>query len=161
MWILTNDAMNSLLSRIYSLWKREMSVTRVGVRCHTDHLNFTVSFAAVTPKVLQSAKTAHTGGTLNTHLYPLMCTGTLTLGPIFEDFRDKELPSSSTLFRLVLITSLTPTNIVPTQVEKMRAKLASLNDCAVPFLSRTVANLCRLFYSSISVIRYHTCKSCA
>ena len=35
-------------------------------------------------------------------------------------------------------------NIIPTQVEKKRAKLAILNDCAVPFLSRAVTyfNLC-------------------
>ena len=31
--------------------------------------------------------------------------------------------------------------VVPTQVEKMRAELASLNPCAVPFLSRTTVNL--------------------
>ena len=29
----------------------------------------------------------------------------------------------------------------PTQVIKMRIKLANLNDCAVPFLSRAAANL--------------------
>ena len=32
-------------------------------------------------------------------------------------------------------------NIVPTQVIKMRAELANLNDCAVPFLSRAAVNL--------------------
>ena len=31
--------------------------------------------------------------------------------------------------------------VVPTQVEKMRAELASLNHCAVPFLSRAAVNL--------------------
>ena len=31
--------------------------------------------------------------------------------------------------------------VVPTQVEKMRAKLANLNHCAVPFLSRAAVNL--------------------
>ena len=30
---------------------------------------------------------------------------------------------------------------------KMRAKLASVNHCAVPFLSRAVVNLCRYYYS--------------
>ena len=29
----------------------------------------------------------------------------------------------------------------------MRAKLANLNDCAVPFLSRAATNLCRYYYS--------------
>ena len=37
-------------------------------------------------------------------------------------------------------------NIVPTQVEKMRAKLANLNNCAVPFLSRAAVNLCWYHY---------------
>ena len=31
--------------------------------------------------------------------------------------------------------------IVPTQVEKIRAKLANLNYCAVPFLSRAAVTL--------------------
>ena len=31
--------------------------------------------------------------------------------------------------------------VVPTQVEKMRAELASLHPCAVPFLSRAAVNL--------------------
>ena len=33
-------------------------------------------------------------------------------------------------------------SIVPTQVDKMRAKLANLNHCAAPFLRRAVAKLC-------------------
>ena len=32
--------------------------------------------------------------------------------------------------------------LVPTQVDKMRAELANLNDCAVPFLIRAAVNLC-------------------
>ena len=31
--------------------------------------------------------------------------------------------------------------VVPTQVEKMRAELANLNHCAVPFLSRAAVSL--------------------
>ena len=31
---------------------------------------------------------------------------------------------------------------VPTQVDKMRAELAWIHHCAVPFLSRATANLC-------------------
>ena len=33
-------------------------------------------------------------------------------------------------------------SIVPNQVDKMRAKLANLNNFAVPFLSLAVAKLC-------------------
>ena len=40
-------------------------------------------------------------------------------------------------------------NIVPSKVDNMRAKLANLNDCAVPFLSRVAVNLC--WYYSIQV----------
>ena len=38
-------------------------------------------------------------------------------------------------------------DIVPVEVDKMRAILPNLNDCAVPFLSRAAANLC--WYSNI------------
>ena len=38
------------------------------------------------------------------------------------------------------------TNIVQTQVEKMRAELANLNHCAVPFLSRATVSLCWYYY---------------
>ena len=41
-------------------------------------------------------------------------------------------------------------NIVPTQVEKIRAELANLNHCAVPFLSRAAVNLCRYYYTSVN-----------
>ena len=34
----------------------------------------------------------------------------------------------------------------------MRAKLANLNDCAVPFLSRAAANLCWYYYTCITVL---------
>ena len=33
-------------------------------------------------------------------------------------------------------------NIIPVQLDKMRAELAYINHCAVPFLSRAAANLC-------------------
>ena len=36
--------------------------------------------------------------------------------------------------------------VVPGQVGKMRAELASLNHCTVLFLSRTGANLCWYYY---------------
>ena len=41
-------------------------------------------------------------------------------------------------------------HIVPTQVKKMRAELATLNDCAVPFLSRAAVNLC-WYYTSVHI----------
>ena len=41
-------------------------------------------------------------------------------------------------------------SIVPSQVDKMRTKLANLNYCAVTFLSRAVAKLC--WYCSIHYI---------
>ena len=37
--------------------------------------------------------------------------------------------------------------VVPTQVEKMHAELASLTPCAVPFLSRAAVNLCWYDYT--------------
>ena len=66
-----------------------------------------------------------------------------------------------TLTRLKTL-SITPTpslakyltiryTIVPAHVDKMRAKLADLNQCAVPFLSHVAANL-RLCYYTNSVI---------
>ena len=36
----------------------------------------------------------------------------------------------------------------------MRAELASLNDCAVPFLSRATVNLCWYYYSVLYIIYY-------
>ena len=41
---------------------------------------------------------------------------------------------------------------LPTQVDKMRAELANLNDCAVPFLSRAAANLCWYYYTVIKLV---------
>ena len=41
----------------------------------------------------------------------------------------------------------TNTIVVPTQVENMRAALASLNACAAPFLSRAVVYLCWYYYT--------------
>ena len=51
--------------------------------------------------MLSSAAAAHASGTLNTHLYPMMCTGTLSLGPLFEDNKDKDTVSSALLYRSV------------------------------------------------------------
>ena len=42
------------------------------------------------------------------------------------------------------------TIVVPTQVDKMRARLPNLNHCAVLFLSRAVVNLS--WYDSISFV---------
>ena len=47
-------------------------------------------------------------------------------------------------------------SIVPTQVDNMRAKLANLNDCAVPFLCRAVAKLC--WYYKLYIIQYTPIK---
>lgn len=58
-----------------------------------------ITVPAITSKVLSSAAAAHASGTLNTHLYPLMCTGTLSLGPLFEDNKDKDTVSSALLYR--------------------------------------------------------------
>jgi hypothetical protein len=58
-----------------------------------------ITVPAITSKVLSSAAAAHGSGTLNTHLYPLMCTGTLSLGPLFEDNKDKDTVSSALLYR--------------------------------------------------------------
>jgi len=54
---------------------------------------------AVSDKVLSSALAAHTAGTLNTHLYPLMSDGTFSLGPLYEDVRDKDIIASAILFK--------------------------------------------------------------
>merc|ERR1719232_2472594 len=58
-----------------------------------------ITVPAITSKVLSSAAAAHASGTLNTHLYPMMCTGTLSLGPLFEDNKDKDTVSSALLYR--------------------------------------------------------------
>jgi len=58
-----------------------------------------VTISAVTGKVLRSAHTAHASGTLNTQLYPLLSTGQFSLGPIFEDPKDKDIITSAQLFR--------------------------------------------------------------
>ena len=39
--------------------------------------------------------------------------------------------------------------MVPAQVDKMRPELASLNHCAVPFLSRATVNLCWYYISNL------------
>ena len=54
-----------------------------------------------------------------------------------------EVLEIQTLFsHAILIYQYNGVVIVPTQVNKMRAKLANLNDCAVPFLSRASVNMC-------------------
>lgn len=58
-----------------------------------------ITVPAITSKVLSSAAAAHGSGTLNTHLYPLMCTGTISLGPLFEDNKEKDTVSSALLYR--------------------------------------------------------------
>ena len=58
-----------------------------------------VTVPAITSKVLGSAAAAHASGTLNSHLYPLMCSGTFSLAPLFEDNKDKDTLSSALLYR--------------------------------------------------------------
>ena len=43
---------------------------------------------------------------------------------------------------MFIIECIACSNVVPAQVDIMRAEVSSLNHCAVPFLSRTAINLC-------------------
>ena len=46
--------------------------------------------------------------------------------------------------------------VVPGKLIKMSAELASLNHCAVPFLSRAVVNLCWYYY----IKKIRKCENC-
>ena len=53
----------------------------------------------------------------------------------------------SALFTVIIIAIHMVHNIVPAQVGKNADKLAGLNHCAVPFLSRAAASLCWYYYT--------------
>ena len=59
---------------------------------------------------------------------------------------DKNQLLEMTIKALDQLLDVHASTIVPTQVDKMRAKLANLNHCAVSFLSRTAVNLCWYYY---------------